>query len=295
MADPELDVLIGMMRAGELDFAADPAVIRGMFDELTGAFPVADDLVFSPVSLGGVAGQRAVSAGVAEDAALLYLHGGAYVVGGSQAYRGHAGEMGRAAGVAAYVIDYRLAPEHPYPAAVDDGVAAYRALLDRGLKASRIVIAGDSAGGGLTLATLVAARDAGLPMPAAAFVNSPWADLACAGASMKTRAAADPSLTEDGLKKAASHYLAGQTATLPLASPIHADLAGLPPLLIQVGSAEILLDDAIRLAGAAGAAGVAVRLEVWPDMIHDWHLFAFMLSAGRRAVADAGGFLASHL
>lgn len=295
MADPELEVLIGMMRAGELDFAADPAATRAMFDELTGAFPVADDLVFSPVILSGVAGLKATSAGVAEDAALLYLHGGAYVVGGSQSYRGHAGEMGRAAGVAAYVVDYRLAPEHPCPAAVEDGVAAYRALLDQGLKASRIVIAGDSAGGGLTIATLVAARDAGLPMPAAAFVISPWVDLACAGASMKTKAAADPSLTEKGLKVAAAHYLAGQAANTPLASPIHADLTGLPPLLIQVGSAEILLDDAVRLAGAAGAAGVAVRLEVWPDMIHDWHLFAFMLGAGRRAVVEAGAFLKSHL
>lgn len=295
MVDPELEVLIGMMRAGELDFAADPAVTRAMFDELTGAFPVADDLVFSPVVLGGVAGLKAVSVGVADDAALLYLHGGAYVVGGSQSYRGQAGELGRAVGVTAYVIDYRLAPEHPCPAAVDDGVAAYRALLDQGLKASRIVIAGDSAGGGLTLATLVAARDAGLPMPAAAFVISPWADLACAGASMKTKAAADPSLTEDGLKKAAAHYLGGQSATAPLASPIHADLTGLPPLLIHVGSAEILLDDAIRLAGVAGAAGVAVRLEVWPEMIHDWHLFAFMLGAGRRALAEAGTFLKSHL
>ena len=295
MADPELEVLIGMMRAGELDFAADPAITRAMFDELTAAFPVADDLVFSPVILGGVAGLKAMSAGVAEDAALLYLHGGAYVVGGSQSYRGHVGEIGRAAGVAAYVVDYRLAPEHPCPAAVEDGVAAYRALLDQGLNASRIVIAGDSAGGGLTIATLVAARDAGLPMPAAAFVISPWADLACAGSSMKTKAAADPSLTEDGLKKAAAHYLAGQSATAARASPIHADLAGLPPLLIHVGSAEILLDDSIRLAGVAGAAGVAVRLEVWPDMIHDWHLFAFMLDAGRRAVTGAGAFLAGHL
>ena len=295
MADPELEQLIGMMRAGELDFAADPAAMRAIFDELTAAFPVAPDLVFSPVNLGGVAGQKAMSAGVAEDAALLYLHGGAYVVGGSRSYRGHAGELARATGVVGYVVDYRLAPEHPFPAAVEDGVAAYRALLGQGLKASRIVIAGDSAGGGLTLATLVAARDAGLPMPAAAFVISPWADLACAGASMKTKAAADPSLTETGLKVAAAHYLGGKAATAPLASPIHADLTGLPPLLIHVGSAEILLDDAIRLAGVAGAAGVAVRLEVWPDMIHDWHLFAFMLGAGRRAVAEAGAFLASYI
>lgn len=295
MADPELDVLIGMMRAGDLDFAAAPVVTRAAFDALTAGFPVASDLMFSPINLGGVAGQKITSPDVAEGAALLYLHGGAYIVGGAQSYRGLAGELGRATGVASYAIDYRLAPEHPFPAAVDDGVTAYRALLDQGLMPSRIVIAGDSAGGGLAIATLVAARDAGLPSPAAAFVISPWADLTCSSPSMMSKAAVDPSLTQKGLLVAAAHYLAGAAAASPLASPVHADLSRLPPLLIHVGSAEILLDDAVHLAAAAGAAGVSVRLEIWPGMIHDWHAFAFMLAAGKRAIKEAGAFLADHI
>ena len=295
MIDSELDALVGMMRAGELDFAADPAATRKIFGDLTAIFPVADDLVFAKHDLGAGNALKITSPGVARDAALLYFHGGAYVVGDAASFKGHIGELGRAAGVTAYSADYRLAPEHRFPAAVDDGVGAYRALLAQGLAPSRIVVAGDSAGGGLAMASLLAARDAGLPMPGAVFLISPWVDLACAGASMKTKAAEDPSLTEHGLRVTAAHYLHGASATLPLASPIHADLTGLPPLLIHVGSTEILLDDAVRLAAAAGAAGVSVRLEIWPRMIHDWHVFGFMLGAGRRAVAQAGAFLADHL
>ena len=295
MADPELDALVGMMRAGELDFAADPVATRKVFDELTAQFPVAPDVVVAPHDLGAGQGLKIVSPGVAEDAALLYFHGGAYVVGDAGSFKGHIGELGRAAGAAAYSADYRLAPEHAFPAAVDDGVAAYRALLAQGLKPSRIVLAGDSAGGGLTMATLIAARDAGLPMPAAAFLISPWVDLACVGASMAGKAAEDPSLTEHGLKVTAGWYLGGAPATNPLGSAIHADLAGLPPLLIQVGSAEILLDDAVRLAAAAGAADVSVRLDIWPHMIHDFQVFGFMLSAGRRAVAEAGAWLKGRI
>jgi len=294
MTDEALVQLIAGLRAGGPDFTAPPAEGRAAFEALLATLPVAEDLAFAPETLGGVKGLRATAPGARVDAALLYLHGGAYVMGSAQGYRGLAGELGRAAGMAAYTMDYRLAPEHPFPAAVEDGVAAYRALLERGFAPARIAIAGDSAGGGLTLATLVAARDAGLPMPGAGLLISPWADLACEGGSIVTKAAEDPSLTRAGLEIGAARYLAGQDPHAPLASPIHARLGRLPPLLIQVGSAEILLDDAVRVAGAAGAAGVAVRLEIWPEMIHVWHAFAFMLQAGREAIAVAGAFLRRH-
>jgi acetyl esterase/lipase len=233
--------------------------------------------------------------GAADDAALFYLHGGAYVAGSAQGYRGLAAELGRAAGVRLFSADYRLAPEHPFPAAVDDGVAAYRALLDRGFDPSRLVVAGDSAGGGLTLAVLVALRDGGAPLPAAALLISPWADLGCDSESIAAKAVEDPALTAESLRASAARYLAGTDPRHPLASPCFADLTGLPPLLIQVGSAEILLDDAVRVARAAGAAGVDVRLEIWPQMIHVWHAFGFMLSAGRRAIAEAGTFLSARM
>ena len=203
--------------------------------------------------------------------------------------------MGRAAGVSAVSLDYRLAPEHPFPAAVDDCVAAYRALLEGGIKPADIVLAGDSAGGGLVIATLVAARDAGLPMPAGALTISPWVDLACTGSSMQSKIAADPSITREGLLANAELYLQGKPLTTPLASPLYADLRGLPPVFVQVGTAEVLLDDAIRLVGALGAADVPVHLSVWPNMPHVWHIFGFMLSEGRDALTEAGVFLTASL
>lgn len=294
MADNELSQLIAGLRAGGPDLAAPPEEARAGFEALLATLPVAEDIRFTPETLGGVSGLRAETDGMTADAALLYLHGGAYVVGSAQGYRGLAAELGRAAGMTAHAIDYRLAPEHPFPAAIDDAVAAYRALLDQGIAAERIAIAGDSAGGGLTLAALVKLREAGLPLPACGLLLSPWADLACEGASITEKAAEDPSLNEAPLRITAAHYLNGADPRTPLASPIHADLRGLPPLFIQVGSAEILLDDAVRVARAAGAAGVSVRLDIWPDMVHVWHAFAFMLGAGRAAITDAGSFLRGH-
>lgn len=294
-ANPILAQLIAALRAGDLDFAAPPAQTRASFEATLATIPVAPDLTFTAETLAGLPTLRIVSPGAAEDAALLYLHGGAYVAGSAQGYRGLAGEMARAAGVTGYAIDYRLAPEAPFPAAVDDAVAAYQALLARGFAAHRIVLAGDSAGGGLVAALLVALRDAGTALPAAAVLISPWADLTGNAASLANKAAADPSLTAAGLQAGARHYLGTTPATHPLASPVFADFTGLPPLLIQVGSSEILLDDAVRLASAAGAAEVAVRLEVWPQMVHVWHAFGFMLEEGRRAIAGAGDFLRAAL
>jgi monoterpene epsilon-lactone hydrolase len=214
------------------------------------------------------------------------------VGGSSLAYRALYGGLARAAGARGLALDYRLAPENPFPAAVDDAVAGYKGLLGQGIAPENIAIAGDSAGGGLTVATLVAARDAGLPMPAAAVAISPFADMEGTGESVVSKAAEDPSLNREGLTGMAGTYLNGGSPRSPLASPIYANLAGLPPLLIQVGSVEILLDDATRLAARAGAANVDVQLEIWAGMPHVWHGFASMLSEGRDAIERAGAFMA---
>jgi acetyl esterase/lipase len=295
MASAELEQLVAGLRAGGPDLAAPPAEARAAFEALLAGMPVAPDVTFETLTLGGVPALRAVTPEAASDAALLYMHGGAFVVGSAQGYRGLAAELACAAGLTAFSIDYRLAPENPFPAAVDDAVAAYGDLLARGFAPGRIVLAGDSAGGGLTLAALVAIRDRGLPLPAAGLLLSPWTDLACEGTSLVTKAAEDPSLKTDALRICADHYLAGTDAKTPLASPLYADLAGLPPLMIQVGSAEILLDDAVRTAGAAGAAAVSVRLEIWPEMVHVFQAFAFMLPEGRQAIDAAGAFMAGRI
>jgi acetyl esterase/lipase len=282
--------LVEMMRQGGPDLSAPPEQARAAFDAMVATLPAPPDAAFVEESLAGVPALRYGSADPAAPT-LLYLHGGGYVVGNAWGYRGLVAALAEAAGMAAYAIDYRLAPEHPFPAAIDDSAAAFHALIDRGHDPNRIAIAGDSAGGGLTVATLLRLRETSMPMPGAAFLISPWADLACSGASMTGKAAADPSLTEAGLRRMAAHYLGRADADDPLASPIHADLAGLPPILIHVGTAEILLDDALRLAAAAGRDDVALTLEIWPGLIHVWHAFAFMLPEGAAAVAAAGAFL----
>lgn len=200
-------------------------------------------------------------------------------------------QAGREAAARTFALGYQLAPEDPFPAALEDALAGYRHLLSHGIEPRHIAIGGDSAGGGLTIAALVALRDAGLPLPACAWCLSPWVDLEMRGDSMTTKAAADPMIQKPYLSELAAAYLASADPRSPLAAPLHADLHGLPPLLLQAGSAETLLDDAVRLAGRAGAAGVMVRLEIWPDMIHAWPLFHPLLAAGRRALAVAGEFM----
>jgi acetyl esterase/lipase len=295
MPSPQLRELVAGLREGGPDLAAPPPEARLAFEELLSSIPVAEDLRIEETTLSTVPALRCSAPGAARDGALLYLHGGAFVIGSARGYRALAAELGRAAGLPAYAIDYRLAPEHPFPAAVDDAVAAYNALLEAGFAAERIVIAGDSAGGGLSLSTLVRLRDEGVPLPAAAVLISPWADLALEGATLKSKAAADASLTEEGLQAMASLYLGGAEPKHPLASPLYADLSGLPPLLVQVGSAEILLDDALRIAAKAGGADTHVQLEVWPEAPHVWHAFAFMLPEGRQALAAAGHFVRERL
>ncbi len=295
MSAQELDVVLAAMGQGGPDLSDPPAEARKGFEEMLAGIPVGEDVSFERIEVGGLSALASTTPGAAADKALIYLHGGAYVIGSAQGYRALSSALGRAAGARAISLDYRLAPEHPFPAAVDDAVAAYRALLGQGLKPHNIAVAGDSAGGGLTVAMLVAAGQAGLPMPAAALAISPWVDLECTGATIASKADEDPALNLAGLKSTAGLYLNGASARTPLASPLHADLSGLPPLLIQVGSAEILLDDAVRLAGRAGEAAVETHLRVWPRMPHVWHAFGFMLSEGRDAIAEAGEFIAARL
>jgi acetyl esterase/lipase len=295
MSSAELAQLITLLRSNELDLTSTPQKARADFSASIGAAPVAADITFESGKLAGLPVLASTTPGARTDQTLLYIHGGAFVIGNPTDYRSLSAELGRAAGVSAVSLDYRLAPEHPFPAAVDDCVAAYRALLEGGIKPADIVLAGDSAGGGLVISTLVAARDAGLPMPAGALTISPWVDLACTGSSMQSKIAADPSITREGLLANAALYLQGQPLNTAQASPLYADLRGLPPVFVQVGTAEVLLDDAIRLVGALGAADVPVHLSVWPNMPHVWHIFGFMLSEGRDALTEAGVFLTASL
>jgi epsilon-lactone hydrolase len=295
MKTPELEQLITSLRAGGPDLSAPPGEARAGFSQMVSSVPVATDVRFESLQLGRIPALASLTPGAAPERTLMYLHGGAFVVGSPHDYRSLSAELGRAVASRAVSPDYRLAPEHPFPAAVEDALAAYRALLEEGRAPGTIVVAGDSAGGGLVVSMLVAARDQGLPMPAAALAISPWADLACQGRTMQTKAADDPALKRAGLLAMAELYLGSTSAQAPLASPLFANLTGLPPLLIQVGGAEILLDDAVRLAARAGEAGVRVQLSVWPDMPHVWHFFSFMLAEGRQAIAEAANFLGAQL
>ncbi|MYS68859.1 alpha/beta hydrolase fold domain-containing protein [Streptomyces sp. SID5926] len=226
---------------------------------------------------------------------LLYLHGGGYVVGSPDTHAGLAGELARRAGLRAVSVDYRLAPEHPFPAAVDDGLAAYRELLSTGTDPRDLVLAGDSAGGGLGIATLLAAREAGLPQPAAVALFSPWADLTLAGGSIRSKEGADPIFTEADVRAYADLYVGAGDRAAPLASPVFADLAGLPPLLVQAGANEVLLDDAVRLAGRAGADDVEVTLEVGPGLPHVYQLHYGRIEEADAALDRAARFLTARL
>ena len=254
-------------------------------------YGIARDVTVEPVTANGVRAEWTSTPGDNRDAALLYVHGGGYVIGSLDSHRHMVSEAGRATKSWALALDYRLAPEHPFPAAVEDAVAGYRYLLWRGIRPGRIAIAGDSAGGGLVVAAMLAIRDAGLAQPACGWCISPWVDMEAIGESMSSRAAADPMVQRAGLLDMAGLYLNGADPRSPLAAPIYADLRGLSPLLIQVGAAETLLDDAIRLAKVAGAADVRVDLQVWPEMVHVWHLFHPELKAGRQAIEAGGAYI----
>jgi acetyl esterase/lipase len=290
MPSPELEMVVAMMRARPDPEILDPVAARASLEALTTMAPMPEDVACQPVRAGGVPAEWVTAPG-AGDRVVLYLHGGGYVIGSINSHRDLAGRLSRAAGARVLVLDYRLAPEHPFPAAVDDALAAYRWLLAEGHTPRNVAIGGDSAGGGLTLATLVALRDAGETLPAAGVCLSPWTDLAGSGESLRTKADADPMVQWSRLAQYADAYLGGKDARTPLASPLYADLRGLPPLLIQVGTAETLLDDAIRVAERAEAAGVDVTYEAWDDMIHVFQAFAALLPEGQQAVDRIGAFV----
>lgn len=244
---------------------------------------------------GGVPAEWVTPAGVADRRIIMYLHGGAYQLGSPATLRHLVALLSAAAQARAFSVDYRLAPEHPFPAAVEDAVAAYRWLLAAGHDPASVAIAGDSAGGGLALATLVALRDAGDPLPAAAVAMSPWTDLALTGESLRTRADAEVMLKPAGMPQTAALYLAGADPRHPYASPLYAELHGLPPILIHVGDAEVILDDSTRFAACARLAGVDVTLEIWDEMPHVFQAFAGLLPEADQAVAQIGSWLRDHV
>jgi acetyl esterase/lipase len=226
---------------------------------------------------------------------ILYFHGGAYIAMSAKTHRAITSRLAASSNASLFALDYRLAPEHPFPAALDDALAAYRVLIDTGTPPSRIFVAGDSAGGGLALALLLALRAAADQLPAAAVLFSPWTDLAATGNSIVANNAADPLFFGSWVASVARHYLADTPATNPLVSPVYADLTGLPPLLIQVSDGEVLLDDSRRIAENARRGGVEATLQIWPGLAHGWQIFAPILPEARAALRDAGAFIQARL
>jgi monoterpene epsilon-lactone hydrolase len=264
---------------------------RQRIDEVGSVWPVADDVTCEAVDCDGVPGEWSQVAGSDPSRVLLFFHGGGYCSGSIPSHRRMVTEAGRAARVRTLAIGYRLAPEHPYPAAHEDAMAAWRFLRRQGIAAENIVVGGDSAGGNLTITLINRLRAAGEALPACAWLISPWTDLTMSGATLGTKDTVDPLIHKAYLEELADAYAASADRKDPLISPLFADLHGFPPTLIQVGSAETLLADATRFAAAAGAADVDVTLEIWPHMIHAWPLWNAKLEDGRRALVSAGEFI----
>lgn len=295
MSSAKLEKLVAALRANREHRPATLAEIRALERVVAERVPIPDGLAIEVVDAGGRPADRLSFAKHGNDGVLFYLHGGGYVMGSPFTHRALAARLSVATGLNALSLDYRLAPEHLFPAAIEDAVAAYRWLVESGTSPDRIVIAGDSAGGGLTLATLLSLRDAGDPLPRAAVLISPWTDLAVTGDSIVTCQDADPMIDARELGAHVKNYLGDVDPKTPLASPLYADLAGLPPLLIHVGTAEVLLDDSTRLAERAKDAGVDVSLHVYDDMIHVFHYFAGMIPQGDEAIEEIGQFVRARL
>ena len=269
---------------------------RQRLDDVGSVWPVADDVELAAVDVNGMAGEYSIVLGSDPSRILMFFHGGGYCSGSIGSHRRMVSEAGRAAEMRTLSIAYRLAPEHPFPAAYDDALTAWRFLRNQGISAARIAIGGDSAGAGLAVALINRLRDAHEELPACAWLVSPWTDLTMSGSTLASKDAVDPIIHKGYLNELAGAYLpAGIDRKDPRVSPLYADFRSFPPILIQVGSAETLLDDATRFAAVAGAADVPTTLEVWPHMIHAWHLWNAHLEPGRRALVSAGAFIREHL
>jgi acetyl esterase/lipase len=268
---------------------------RVRLDEVGSTWPVADDVRVEPVDLGGIPGEWSTTPGSDASKVLVFFHGGGFCSGSILSHRRLVTEAGRKAGRRTLAVGYRLAPEHPFPAAFADALTAWRFLREQGIAAKDIAIGGDSAGGGLAVVLMNHLRDARSELPACAWLVSPWTDLAMTGSMLAAKEAVDPLIHEGYLRELAEAYVPkSMDRTDPRVSPLYSNLAGLPPMLIQVGSDETLLADATRLAAAAGAAAVAVTLEIWPHMIHAWPVWNARLAPGREALARAGAFIRQH-
>ncbi len=291
MAGNELKAVVDMIRGIVANPNATIQEQRASFEASMGMMPTPPNTKVTPVKVDGIPAEWVEASGARADHAILYLHGGGYVIGSPVTHRSLAGKLSETSKARVLVIDYRMAPENPFPAAVEDAVKAWRWLLAQGLSASKLAISGDSAGGGLTLAASVALRDAKVALPKAVAMLSPWTDLTGNSETMTTRADKDPMVQKAGLMAMGALYLNGKDAKTPLASPLFADLRGLPPMLIQVGDHETLLDDSRTLEKNAKAAGVDVTLEVWDEMIHVWQLFHPVLPEGVKALERIGEYL----
>ena len=296
MASEQLQTIVEMLKSAPIAGETVQEMRAGM-EAGAAATPTPENVTFTPVDAGGVPAEWNDADGARQDHVVIYYHGGGYCMGSLTTHRGHAARISKLANLRVLSVDYRLAPEHPHPAAVDDAVAAYRFVLDKGISPSRIALAGDSAGGGLTVAALLSIRDAGLPMPACGVGISAWTDMTASGDSIKTKASVDPMLGDLRPLEMMVEAYVGKNGDkkAPLASPLFADLKGLPPLLLQVGTAEVLLDDSTRLAERATAAGVDVTLKAWEDMFHVWHAFADMLPEGMQATQELADYLNARM
>jgi len=295
LAGDEIEQVVKFLRENS-PMAGDTILeMRESMDQATGIMPLPDDVSFEGIDAGGVPAEWTDAPGAQSDRVLLYFHGGGYTIGGIHSHRQLCADLSRAVGLRVLSVDYRLGPEHPYPAAVEDAVVAYRYLLEQGFAPEKIALAGDSAGGGLTAATLVALRDAGDRLPAAGVCLSPWLDLTQSSGTYASKANEDPLVSKETLDLMSAAYLDGQDARQATASPAFAELAGLPPILIQVGTAEVLLDDSRSFARRAKEVGVDLVIEEWQDMIHVWHCFGAMLPTAYEAIDRIGEYLDEKL
>jgi len=284
--DKVREMLKNLTPAGEQSLASH----RALWEQNADTFPTSSAVRVEKVKLDDCFAERVQAKNATTNRVILYFHGGGYALGSARSHRHLAARLSEASAATVFTLDYRRAPEHPFPAAVEDATAAYEVLLQQ-IRPEHFAVGGDSAGGALTLATLLSARDKGLPMPAAAVLLSPFVDLTCSGDTHVTRASVDPIVSRDVLQNFISMYLGTTDRRNPMASPVFADLTGMPPLMIQVGDHETLLAEALLLADQARKVGVPVRCDVWPEMIHVWQLFWQILPEGAQAVDQVGLYL----